>query len=63
MQWTDLFVALSLVMVIEGIMPFISPAKYKEFLLNLQNLDDAAVRKMGLIMMIVGVISVCLLKA
>jgi uncharacterized protein len=54
-MWHDLLVALCLVMVIEGIWPFLDPAGMRRVLLLLAGQDDRAVRLMGLTSMVVGV--------
>ncbi len=62
MQWSDLLAALCLVAVIEGIMPFLAPSKYKEFLASMHELDEQSIRRVGLIMMIIGVVSLYFIK-
>jgi uncharacterized protein YjeT (DUF2065 family) len=54
MQWNDLWTALALVMVIEGILPFISPKNFKKYLLSMQDLPETFLRRFGLIMMLTG---------
>ena len=62
MVWKILIVALGLVLVLEGIMPFVMPERYKRFLLNMSHLSVRRLRIMGLIMMIVGVIVIIVMK-
>jgi hypothetical protein len=55
--WLDNIVfIIALVMIIEGIMPFLSPTRYKKMLLRMISLDDRTLRIMALVMMVVGVI-------
>jgi len=54
MNWHDLFVALALFLVIEGILPFINPAGVRRVMLTLSNLDDAQLRFAGLTSMLGG---------
>jgi uncharacterized protein len=54
MMWIDLLAALALVMVLEGITPFINPAGLRKSLLTMAQLDDASLRTMGLISMVLG---------
>jgi len=54
--WTDLFSALALVLVIEGIMPFISPNSWRETMLQASRLEDKTLRIIGFVSMLVGVI-------
>ena len=50
----DLLIALCLVLVIEGIMPFVSPSQWRQALGMLIQLDDKKIRTMGLASMLVG---------
>ena len=50
-----LVAALCLVMVIEGIMPFISPRSSRKLAVNIAQLDDRTLRIVGLFSMLVGV--------
>jgi uncharacterized protein YjeT (DUF2065 family) len=43
----DLFAALALVMVIEGLMPFAAPAVWRQALARLIELDDRRLRLIG----------------
>jgi uncharacterized protein YjeT (DUF2065 family) len=48
--------AIALMLVIEGILPFLNPAGLRRTLLMLAEQDDRALRVMGLISMVAGVI-------
>ncbi len=54
MLWHDLGVALCLVLVIEGILPFLYPRRWKELVLKLAEVEERSMRVAGLISMIVG---------
>lgn len=54
-MWQELWTALALMMVIEGIIPFISPASLRRALAALTQMDDRALRVMGLVSMLSGV--------
>ena len=56
MAWQDLLSAIALVLVIEGIMPFISPGSLRKTYLRLMEMSDQSIRITGLISMIAGVI-------
>ena len=56
MDWTDFFTALGIVLIIEGIMPFLNPIKWKQMLLLIADLSDSALRIGGLILMISGLL-------
>lgn len=54
-MWQDLLIALGLVLVIEGIMPFLSPKAFREAMLRASQMDDSILRFMGLTCMLIGV--------
>ncbi len=62
MNWGDLFSALALVMIIEGIIPFISPTGYKSTMQQMIGMPDSTLRYIGLGLMIVGVVSLYLVR-
>ena len=53
-MWHDLGVALCLVLVIEGIIPFLYPRRWREMVLMLSEVDDRTMRITGLISMLLG---------
>jgi hypothetical protein len=53
-MWHDLGVALALVLVIEGILPFLNPAALRRMLLVIQGLSDREFRVAGFISMLGG---------
>lgn len=55
-MWQDLSAAIALVLVLEGILPFLSPARYRQMMLQVLGLPDGRVRGLGLISMIVGLL-------
>jgi uncharacterized protein YjeT (DUF2065 family) len=52
--WHELGVALCLVLVIEGIIPFLYPRRWKEMVFMLAEVDDKTMRIVGLCSMVVG---------
>ena len=56
MNWSDLFAALALVLVIEGMVPFISPQSLRKLQESMSQLDDRTLRNIGLVSMICGVV-------
>ena len=62
MEWNDLWVALALLLVFEGIMPFLSPPTLKRTMASIIELDDKTLRVGGLIVMISGVALLYLLR-
>lgn len=53
-MWHDLGVALCLVLVIEGIVPFLYPRRWREMVRMLSEVDDRTMRLTGLFSMLVG---------
>lgn len=53
-MWHDLAVALCLVLVIEGIVPFLYPKRWREMVSRLAEVDDRSMRIAGLISMLLG---------
>ena len=56
LDWNDLFAALAIVCIIEGVMPFLNPAGMKRLLSRLATLDDRELRLGGLFSMIIGLV-------
>jgi uncharacterized protein YjeT (DUF2065 family) len=54
MEWSDLFAAMALYLVIEGLMPFASPASWRKSLDMIRQLNDGQLRVFGLTMMVAG---------
>lgn len=53
---SELLIALALVLVIEGLLPFISPSGYRSAVEQLSSLPDQSLRGFGLILMLFGVV-------
>ena len=60
--WNELFSAVALVLVIEGIMPFISPKGWRNTMLQASQLPDKTLRGIGFGSMLVGVILLYLMR-
>lgn len=54
MMVQDLLAALCLVLVIEGIMPFLTPSGWRNMMLTLVQTDDKNIRLLGLMSMLLG---------
>jgi len=50
----DFLTALALVFVIEGILPFLSPAGMRSYMKQMSEMDDKILRVTGLVMMLFG---------
>ena len=55
-MWHDLAVAFCLMLVIEGIMPFIAPQRWRRLIQMLDQIDDTTMRMIGLGSMLTGTI-------
>ena len=53
-MWQELGIALCLVLVIEGIMPFLFPRRWREMAMMLSDIDDSTMRIAGLASMLLG---------
>ena len=53
-MWHDLAVAVCLVLVIEGILPFLAPAHWRQMILQVVQMEDRSLRLMGLVSMLLG---------
>lgn len=62
MDWQIYIVALGLVLVVEGILPFISPGRYRRFLKKMFDQSESAIRKMGLVMLVLGMIVIVIMQ-
>ena len=54
-MWHDLGIALCLVLVIEGIVPFLYPGRWKEMVAVVAEIDDKTMRIVGLVSMVTGI--------
>ena len=54
-MWEDFLAALALVLIIEGMAPFLSPGGWKEMIRRISQMHDAVLRRAGLLAMVVGV--------
>ena len=62
MNWQELLTALALVLVIEGIFPFLNPGGLRRTLATMNELTDRQLRSLGLACMAVGLAALYLIK-
>ncbi len=62
MQWSDLWTALGLVLIIEGILPFLSPEAFKRYVASMQELPASSIRRFGLVMMVIGLLTLIFVR-
>jgi uncharacterized protein YjeT (DUF2065 family) len=61
--WQDLWAALALVLVLEGMMPFLTPGRVRAALAAIQQLSDRQLRLLGLLSMLGGVILLSMVRS
>jgi uncharacterized protein YjeT (DUF2065 family) len=60
--WNDLLAALALLLVIEGVVPFLNPQSLRRMLAMVSQLDDRTLRITGLVSMLVGVVLLTIVR-
>ena len=63
MDWNDLFTAIALMLIFEGILPFLNPDRYRKMLEMMENISNSQLRTMGLIVMAVGAVLLTFVRA
>lgn len=53
-MWADLLLAAGLAMVLEGLMPALSPRGYRKAVEQIGGLPDAAIRRFGIVLIVAG---------
>ncbi len=61
-MWHDFLVALALLMIIEGIYPFLSPAGMRNMMRMVAEMDDRSLRMVGLVSMLLGIATLYLVN-
>jgi uncharacterized protein YjeT (DUF2065 family) len=56
LNWSDLLAALAIVFVIEGALPFLSPAAMRRLLRRVADMEERELRLGGLFSMLVGLV-------
>ncbi|MFW2439368.1 MAG: DUF2065 domain-containing protein [Arenicellales bacterium] len=62
MDWNDLFTAIALLLIFEGILPFLNPDRYRKMLEMMEKISNSQLRTMGLIVMVVGAVLLTLVR-
>lgn len=62
-HWADLAAALGLLLVIEGVLPFASPASSKRAMAAFATASDSTLRVAGLVSMALGVVLLWLVRS
>ncbi len=61
-MWEELGKAFCLMLVLEGVIPFLYPARWRQLVANLAIINDRQLRTMGFVSMVIGVGLLYLLK-
>ncbi|MBF2760321.1 MAG: DUF2065 domain-containing protein [Ectothiorhodospiraceae bacterium AqS1] len=62
MIWNELLTALALLLVIEGIMPFLSPRSLRLVIQGIDRMSDRMLRRMGFVLMLFGCLLLYLVR-
>jgi uncharacterized protein YjeT (DUF2065 family) len=62
MEWTDLFAAFALYLIIEGVLPFVSPHGWKQSIELIAQLSDRQLRVFGVLSMFAGLILLAVVR-
>jgi uncharacterized protein YjeT (DUF2065 family) len=62
-DWPDFAAALGLLLVIEGVLPFLSPAGVKRTMAAFSTMGDATLRVAGLACMVAGLVLLWLVRS
>lgn len=54
MDWNDLLAALAIYLVLEGLLPFLSPRGWKESMVLIARMPERQLRLIGLVSMVAG---------
>jgi len=60
--WHDLLTAVALMLVLEGVLPFLSPSLVRRMMLMVAQTDDRQLRVAGVISMLIGLVLLHLLR-
>ena len=62
MNWADFGAALALVLVLEGLIPFLSPRGYRNMVQQMSQMPEQVLRNVGLVLIIVGLLLLFLIR-
>lgn len=62
-MWKEILTAVALVLVIEGILPFVGPGRYRQLVAQIVRLSDNQLRTFGLSTMIAGVVLLFIVRS
>ncbi len=62
MNWADLWAALALVLILEGLLPFLSPRSYRNMVQQMATMPEKMLRSVGLGLVLAGVVFLLLVR-
>ena len=62
MNWGDLLAAFALFLILEGLIPFFSPRGYKNMVQQMAAMPEQALRNVGLVIMLTGLVVLFLVR-
>ncbi len=62
-MWQDMGAALALVLVVEGMLPFLNPQRFRASMLAVIQFTDRGLRTLGLVSMLAGVILLAVVRS
>jgi uncharacterized protein YjeT (DUF2065 family) len=62
MEWNDLLAAFALYLILEGLLPFITPKGWKQSLEQITQLSDRQLRIIGFISMLAGLVLLTIVR-
>lgn len=63
MYWQEILTAVALLLVIEGMLPFVGPGRYKQLVAQIARLGDNQLRMFGLTSMIAGLLLLFIVRS
>ena len=63
MYWTEILTAIALVLVIEGMLPFVRPGRYRQLVAQIVRMSDSQLRVVGLASMIFGILLLFIVRS
>tara|TARA_B110000003_G_scaffold70210_1_gene71617 strand:+ start:1652 stop:1840 length:189 start_codon:yes stop_codon:yes gene_type:complete len=62
-MWQEVFIAVALFLIIEGFIPFVSPARFRNFVMRISKLNNDNLRIIGFISILFGLLLLFLITA
>ena len=62
MAWSEILTAFALVLVIEGLLPFASPGRYRQMVAEIVRLSDNHIRTVGLVIIVIGLVMLFVIR-